>query len=273
MSTENQPITVLSVYTTYAWTQPVGSSGGFVTYNGAGPFTTLQTFDAGINTPLVNPTNLAALDLANTTYSLFGGAAAVNIGKNMTSGRINVLGTGTATFDVNGDGIKSNKIRQLLTTDTLTIGNGGPLTINAKNTTSGVCPVIGDQLEYYDAVAPPTTLTAYCPTNKLEVDGVYGLRLYMTSNSGLSFGANKYSVNLTARNTEIPSGTTGLTTKYFPTLSKEYSFPNTQVPWTETLYGVIRVESTFEYLAVNIVFVTPTAGRTITYYLQVTRLA
>ena len=108
---------------TSQWVRDQGytNAAGYVTYNGAGPFTTQQNFNAGITSTVVDPQSSLALDIANTTYSLFGGAAAVNIGKNMTSGKVNVLGTGTATFDVNGAGIRSNSIGGISTTGTQTL--------------------------------------------------------------------------------------------------------------------------------------------------------
>jgi len=58
MSTENQPITVLSVYTTFAWVQPIGSGGSSLAITDArylqktvpDTATALETFDAGIKT-------------------------------------------------------------------------------------------------------------------------------------------------------------------------------------------------------------------------------
>jgi len=152
MTTEFQPIVVLDVYTTFAWVQPVGggsdslslviADGRYLKKTVPDTATAIETFSAGIVTDTINPQNLSALDIANTTYTLFGGASAINIGKNMTSGSINVLSSGSATFNVNGAGLLTNNINATDPSASMNIGVG--YTSEANNINIGTNKTAGN---------------------------------------------------------------------------------------------------------------------------------
>jgi hypothetical protein len=163
---------------TTAWikSQNYTSSAGFVTYNGVGPFTTLQTFNAGLNTttPSIpdNTTRAPTTSWVNTT---------ITNALNATTLFAKLAGTAAFTaIQTFNFGIKTNAINSITAGATMTIGStqtdtgkvsigSNSSTVNIKNDsgTGGAVNIMSSDLtagninigNYSTFITPTWTLT------------------------------------------------------------------------------------------------------------------
>ena len=157
MSTENQPIAILSVYTTYAWIQPIGGSEGITLSIADGRYLnkvtadtaiSLETFNGGIKTNSIALVSGTELNLPATTATnlrtdtiVSNSGTGIVIGSNIMVGGELQFGNTNSVNRVYGE-LLVNTIKTRGIFDTLSIGENltstGAMTIGTDVTTTNI---------------------------------------------------------------------------------------------------------------------------------------
>jgi hypothetical protein len=186
MSTENQPVVVLSVYTTYAWIQPIGGSEGITLSIADGRYLnkvtadtaiSLETFNGGIKTNNISLVSGTELNLppSNASYLrtdniVSDSGTGILIGSNTMVGGEIQLGNTNSFTRVYGE-LLVNAIKTRGIFDTLSIG---------ENVTSTGAIIIGTDVAPMDikasimnigTVVTTLTTTALSIMNRVRILG------------------------------------------------------------------------------------------------------